>query len=89
MRKALSADVNKESIIPLPFPVRPEDLEWPRYQIIIRYALQKYLPMCIGASCVLAAVCTVYIAHMASATVFITALALLIWLILDGWGNVC
>lgn len=27
MRKALSADVNKESIIPLPFPVRPEDLE--------------------------------------------------------------
>ncbi|KAJ3156347.1 N(alpha)-acetyltransferase 20, NatB catalytic subunit [Geranomyces variabilis] len=28
MRKALPRDVRKESIIPLPYPVRPEDLEW-------------------------------------------------------------
>lgn len=28
MRKALPRDVKKESIIPLPHPVRPEELEW-------------------------------------------------------------
>jgi N-terminal acetyltransferase B complex catalytic subunit len=28
MRKALSRDVNKESVVPLDHPVRPEDLEW-------------------------------------------------------------
>mmetsp|Transcript_1810 Transcript_1810/g.3215 ORF Transcript_1810/g.3215 Transcript_1810/m.3215 type:complete len:176 (-) Transcript_1810:2054-2581(-) len=28
MRKALSRDVNEESIVPLDHPVRPEDLEW-------------------------------------------------------------
>ncbi|KAI8826551.1 acyl-CoA N-acyltransferase [Fimicolochytrium jonesii] len=28
MRKALPRDVRKESIVPLPHPVRPEDLEW-------------------------------------------------------------
>ncbi|KAI8920130.1 acyl-CoA N-acyltransferase [Powellomyces hirtus] len=28
MRKALPRDVRKESIVPLPYPVRPEDLEW-------------------------------------------------------------
>jgi len=28
MRKALSADVKKLSIVPLKHPVRPEDLEW-------------------------------------------------------------
>ncbi|KAJ3153772.1 N(alpha)-acetyltransferase 20, NatB catalytic subunit [Geranomyces michiganensis] len=28
MRKALPRDVRKESVIPLPHPVRPEDLEW-------------------------------------------------------------
>ncbi|KAI9092891.1 acyl-CoA N-acyltransferase [Phlyctochytrium arcticum] len=28
MRKALPRDVHKQSIIPLPHPVRPEDLEW-------------------------------------------------------------
>lgn len=28
MRKALPRDVNKESVIPLDHPVRPEDLEW-------------------------------------------------------------
>ena len=28
MRKALPRDVNKESIVPLNHPVRPEDLEW-------------------------------------------------------------
>lgn len=29
MRKALSADENKQSVIPLDHPVRPEDVEWP------------------------------------------------------------
>jgi N-terminal acetyltransferase B complex catalytic subunit len=28
MRKALPRDVNKESVVPLDHPVRPEDLEW-------------------------------------------------------------
>ena len=28
MRKALSRDPNKESVVPLDHPVRPEDLEW-------------------------------------------------------------
>jgi N-terminal acetyltransferase B complex catalytic subunit len=28
MRKALPRDKNKESVIPLDHPVRPEDLEW-------------------------------------------------------------
>lgn len=28
MRKALSRDVGKESVVPLNHPVRPEDLEW-------------------------------------------------------------
>ena len=28
MRKALSRDVNKESVVPLDHPLRPEDLEW-------------------------------------------------------------
>jgi N-terminal acetyltransferase B complex catalytic subunit len=28
MRKALPRDVNKESVIPLDYPVHPEDLEW-------------------------------------------------------------
>jgi N-terminal acetyltransferase B complex catalytic subunit len=28
MRKALSRDVHRKSIIPLDHPVRPEDLEW-------------------------------------------------------------
>lgn len=28
MRKALPRDVNKESVVPLEHPVRPEDLEW-------------------------------------------------------------
>lgn len=28
MRKALSRDVQKKSVIPLTHPVRPEDIEW-------------------------------------------------------------
>lgn len=28
MRKALSRDVDKESVIPLDHPVRPEEVEW-------------------------------------------------------------
>jgi N-terminal acetyltransferase B complex catalytic subunit len=28
MRKALPRDVDKESVIPLGYPIRPEDLEW-------------------------------------------------------------
>jgi len=29
MRKALSRDVDKKSVVPLPHPVRPDELDWP------------------------------------------------------------
>lgn len=28
MRKAMSRDVNKQSVIPFPRPIRPDELEW-------------------------------------------------------------